>query len=123
MTSSNPRQIARSAVVPLLATETVPPTPRLRLHLGLKGSAHRLHKRHLTTTGHLRDRWFSMRRLSAWPRLNADITAELAVGDTVGRMGAAEREAEGFRRGFDDAVLILFALVAESAGWATTALL
>src|SRR3954449_1656819 len=38
-------------------------------------------------------------------------------------MGAAEREAEGFRRGVDDAVLILFALVAESVGWATTALL
>src|SRR3954471_19622809 len=38
-------------------------------------------------------------------------------------MGAPEREAQDFRRAFDDAVLILFALVAESAGWATAALL
>jgi predicted phosphate transport protein (TIGR00153 family) len=38
-------------------------------------------------------------------------------------MAAGGREVEGFRLGIDDAVLILFALVAESIGWATTALL
>src|SRR6476661_10313819 len=38
-------------------------------------------------------------------------------------MAAGSREVEGFRLGIDDAVLILFALVAESIGWATTALL
>jgi predicted phosphate transport protein (TIGR00153 family) len=38
-------------------------------------------------------------------------------------MAVGGREAEQFRLGIDDAVLILFALVAESVGWATTALL
>jgi phosphate uptake regulator len=38
-------------------------------------------------------------------------------------MAVGGREAEQFRLGVDDAVLILFALVAESVGWATTALL
>jgi len=38
-------------------------------------------------------------------------------------MAAGGREAEQFRLGVDDGVLILFALVAESVGWATTALL
>jgi len=38
-------------------------------------------------------------------------------------MAVGGREAEQFRLGIDDAVLILFALVAESAGWATAALL
>src|SRR4051794_38765004 len=38
-------------------------------------------------------------------------------------MAVGGREAEQFRLGIDDAVLILFALVAESVGWATAALL
>src|SRR3954468_6666741 len=38
-------------------------------------------------------------------------------------MAVGGKEAEQFRLGVDDAVLILFALVAESVGWATTALL
>jgi uncharacterized protein len=38
-------------------------------------------------------------------------------------MPVGGRDAEDFRLGIDDAVLILFALVAESIGWATTALL
>src|SRR3954469_12068849 len=38
-------------------------------------------------------------------------------------MAVGGKEAEQFRLGIDDAVLILFALVAESVGWATTALL
>ncbi|HEY7438876.1 MAG TPA: DUF47 family protein [Acidimicrobiia bacterium] len=38
-------------------------------------------------------------------------------------MAAGERESEQFRLAIDDAVLILYALVAESVGWATMALL
>jgi predicted phosphate transport protein (TIGR00153 family) len=38
-------------------------------------------------------------------------------------MAATQREHDAFRRQVDDAVLVLFALVSESIGWATTALL
>jgi phosphate transport system protein len=38
-------------------------------------------------------------------------------------MVAPRREHDAFRRQVDDAVLVLFALVSESIGWATTALL